>query len=116
MSKARERITAKQVAVFEATQPLLEAMAGHLRKIALKKPDATLNKQKVLIINRLLVDLRALLENEPNNKYLDVLSDDELPQYSDATLILSQYEAAMEAFESRYKDYSPSTASDDWRT
>jgi hypothetical protein len=53
-------------------------------------------------VNRLLADLRGLLAEETTIKYLDLLADDELPQYSDVVLILSQYEAAMTSFHSRY--------------
>jgi len=77
-------------------------MLEELRKFAIKKPEATLSKQKITIVNRLLTDLKALLSGEPYNKYLDLLTDDDLPQYSDVVLILSQYEAAMRAFRSRH--------------
>jgi hypothetical protein len=108
-------ITTEQVEIFEATQPLLSAMADELRKFALKKPDATLSKAKVTFINRLLIDVKSILTEEPNIKYLDLLTDDELPQYSDAVLIISQYEAAMKAFKFRYYAYSSHTQSTEWR-
>jgi hypothetical protein len=97
-----EGTTPEKVQLFEATEPLLIAMLDELRKFALKKPDGTLNKQKVSIVNRLLTDVKGLLTDEPNSKYLDLLADEDLPQYSDVVLILSQYEAAMKAFRSRY--------------
>src|ERR1022692_3981910 len=81
-------------------------MLEELRKFALKKPEATLSKQKVLIVNRLLTDLKTLLADEPNSKYLDLLTDDDLPQYSDVVLILSQYEAAMKSFSTRYHKWT----------
>jgi hypothetical protein len=97
--------TPERVGVFKATDPLLTAMLEELRKFALKKPEATLSKQKVSIVNRLLADLKELLTDEPNSKYLDLLTDDDLPQYSDVVLILSQYEAAMRAFRERHYKY-----------
>src|ERR1700679_2132977 len=99
---ADDRTTAEKVKTFEATNPLLRAMLEELRKFALKKPEATLSKQKVSIVNRLLEDLQTLLADEPNSKYLDLLTDEELPQYSDVVLILSQYEAALRSFRTRY--------------
>jgi hypothetical protein len=97
-----EGTTPEKVELFEATEPLLTAMLDELRKFASKKPDGTLSKQKISIVNRLLTDVKGLLSDEPNSKYLDLLTDEDLPQYSDVVLILSQYEAAMKAFRSRY--------------
>jgi len=93
------------VATYEAIAPLVTAMLDELRKFAIKKPDATIGQQKVVMINRLLADAKKLLAHESNSKYLDLLSDDALPQYSDAVLILSQYRAAMDAFQERHSEY-----------
>ncbi len=35
--------------------------------------------------------------------YLDLLSEDQLPQNSDAVLVLGQYRAALNSFEARHK-------------
>jgi hypothetical protein len=35
-------------------------------------------------------------------EFLDLLNEDDVPQLSDVTLILSQYVAAMEAFKRKY--------------
>jgi hypothetical protein len=42
------------------------------------------------------------MKEEPENKYLDILDSELLPQYSDAILILSQYEGALKSFKQRY--------------
>ncbi len=116
MSKEEEpeTVTAEQVALFEATEPLLEAMAEDFRKLASKKPETTLSKTKVSFVNRLLTDLQSLLVREPTIKYLDLLPDEDLPQYSDVVLILSQHKAAMAAFKTRYRHYSSMTGSHEW--
>jgi hypothetical protein len=101
-----ETITRQQVALFESTMPLLRAMDAEFAKLSSKKPETTLSKTKVIFVNRLLTDLRGLLADQPTIKYLDLLGDDDLPQYSDVVLILSQYHAAMTAFKSRYRDPS----------
>jgi hypothetical protein len=101
-----ETITREQVALFESTMPLLRAMDAEFAKLSSKKPETTLSKTKVIFVNRLLTDLRGLLADQPTIKYLDLLGDDDLPQYSDVVLILSQYHAAMTAFKSRYRDPS----------
>lgn len=95
-------ITSAQAALYVSTRPLLHAMASEFAKLSLKKPETTLSKTKVTFVNRLLADLRGLLAEETTIKYLDLLADDELPQYSDVVLILSQYQAAMASFHSRY--------------
>jgi hypothetical protein len=100
--EAPESITSEQAVLFESTRPLLHAMAKEFEKLSSKKPETTLSKTKVTFVNRLLTDLKGLLANEPTIKYLDLLTDEELPQYSDVMLILSQYQAAMVGFRSRY--------------
>lgn len=91
-------ISAADATQFEALWPLLSAMREEYSELSKKKPDGTLNKLKVYGVNRLLTDLKELLKNETVIRYLDLLSDDDLPQYSDVTIILSQYVAAMHSF------------------
>jgi len=98
----RPATSAEKVSVYETTAPLLEAMRDELRELAKKKPEATLNKTKVTIINRLLVDVQQILKDETDSKYLDLLDEDALPQYSDVVIILSQFSAAMNRFHDRY--------------
>jgi hypothetical protein len=99
----KSETTRARVKIYETTKPLLDAMQTELRELSKKKPEATLSKSKVSMINRLLTDLAELLKDEPNRKYLDILSDDDLPQYSDVVLIFSQFSAAMDSF---YKAHS----------
>ena len=94
--------TLEKAQLYETTEPLLAAMQVELKVFAQKKPEATLSKQKVTFINRLLKDLKELLQDEPNSKYLDLLDDETLPQYSDVVLVMSQYIAAMKAFHTRH--------------
>ena len=93
-----EVISAADAIQYEALWPLLESMREEYSELSKKKPDGTLNKLKVHGVNRLLTDLKELLKNETIIRYLDLLSDDDLPQYSDVTIILSQYVAAMKSF------------------
>lgn len=94
--------TKEKVETYETTAPLLRAMYRQIQELSKKKPDATLNANKVKLINRLLADIKEMLSNEPDSKYLDMIDDQDLPQYSDIVLILSQYSAAMSRFEERY--------------
>lgn len=94
--------TIEKVNLFESTNLLLTAIYSEIQALAKKKPDATLNTAKVKVINRLLEDIRKCLQHESSMKYLDLLQDEDLPQYSDVTIILSQYSAALAQFKSRY--------------
>jgi hypothetical protein len=93
-----EVISRADATQYDALWPLLSAMRDEYSELSKKKPDGTLNKLKVHGVNRLLTDLKELLKNETVTRYLDLLSDDDLPQYSDVTIILSQYVAAMKSF------------------
>ena len=87
---------------YEAVMPLLEAMFREFQELSKKKPDGVLNKSKVKIANRLLVDVFAVLDGEPNRAYLDRFDEDDLPQNSDAVLMLGQAVAAMASFKDKY--------------
>jgi hypothetical protein len=94
--------TEEKASQYEATMPLLEAMFREFQDLAKKKPEGVLNKNKVKIANRLLADVLAVLDGEPNRGYLELFDEDDLPQNSDAVLMLSQVVAAMERFKARY--------------
>jgi hypothetical protein len=109
------KVSKADAALFDSIAPLVHAMKEEYSELSKKKPDATLNKLKVQGVNRLLADLRTVLKDEPTLKYLDILSDDDLPQYSDVTLILSQYVAAMEAFKASRQFHNQATYANEWR-
>ncbi len=100
----------------ESLAPLLFAMSKEFREASRKKPDAFLNSQKVRIVNRLLGDVLAILEEEPSRAYLELLSDEELPQNSDVALMLGQAVAAMEAFKEKYFRYDNDEMQYRWMT
>jgi len=95
--------------LYDAIITLLSALYSEIQELSKKKPDVTLNSQKVKMINRLLNDLLIILVEEPTAKYLDLVNDEDLPQYSDVVIILSQYVAAMKAFHSKYHRYIDGT-------
>ncbi|OAT50877.1 hypothetical protein M997_0234 [Proteus hauseri ATCC 700826] len=78
--------------------PLLKAMYAEFRDISKKKPDSAVSKSKIKIVNRLLERVKTVLSDEGSISFLDFLDEDDIPQASDVTLILSQYVAAMETF------------------
>lgn len=54
------------------------------------------------------------MEEEPKYKYLNLLDDEILPQYSDALLVLSQYEADLKAFKEKYFGFDSARAKYRW--
>ncbi|EBU0953612.1 hypothetical protein CQL35_21580, partial [Salmonella enterica] len=82
----------------DTTTPLLKAMYFEFKEISKKKPDSAISKGKIKIVNRLLEKVKIVLEDEESIIFLDLLDEDDVPQASDVTLILSQYVAAMDAF------------------
>lgn len=104
------------VAVYKASNHIFEGILMEIRGLSKKKPDATMSEGKVRIVNRVLGDLKSFLENEPEGKYLDLLSDEALPQVSDAVLVMVQYETALQSFSNRYHRAVPFDQGDrTWR-
>ena len=105
MSEAENVTTDAKVQAYEASADVFAGLMQEMRELSKKKPDATLSKHKVTILNRVLTDISAVLEDEAEAKYLDVLDDEQLPQNSDAVLVMVQHETALAAFENRYRRY-----------
>ena len=103
MSEHEHVTTEAVVAAYQACSGMFAGVLSEMRELSKKKPDATLNKRKVGIVNRVLVDLQEFLGKEPEGKYLDLLDDEDLPQNSDAVLVMVQYEKALGAFRNRYQ-------------
>lgn len=97
--------TDNKVQSYTASSSVFQGLLKEMRELSKKKADATLSKGKVRILNRVLDDLREVLKDEPEFKYLDPLDDEDLPQNSDAVLVMVQYEKALGAFVSRYRKY-----------
>ncbi len=83
---------------WEVVEPLLNSMAQEFKELSKKKPDGPCSKRKISVANRLLERCREVLRDEPQLQFLDLFDDDDLPTYSDVTLMLSQYVAAIETF------------------
>jgi hypothetical protein len=97
--------TSARVNAWHTAKPLLDAMVVEFRELSKKKPDGGASVHKVKIVNRLLGRCREALEGEPTLEFLDLLSEDDVPQNSDVIIMLSQYAASMDAFKKRYYKY-----------
>lgn len=105
MSEFEHVTTDAAVAVYDSATGVFVALLKEVRELSKKKPDATLSANKVNLINNVLTDLIGILKAEPEGKYLAVLEDDELPQVSDALLMMVQFDTALDAFKDRYYEY-----------
>lgn len=94
--------TQEKAQTHDTTMPLLKAMYFEFKEISKKKPDSAVSKGKIKIVNRLLEKVKTVLSDEESIIFLDLLDEDDVPQASDVTLILSQYVAAMDAFHDKY--------------
>jgi len=109
LSKDKFYTTKEKAQTHENMTPLLEAMYSEFKELSKKKPDAAVSKSKIKIVNRLLEKVTIVLSDEESIGYLDLLDEDDVPQVSDVTLILSQYVAAMKAFYQKHFGYNGST-------
>ncbi len=94
--------TEESVATYLATNDIFIGLFKEIRELSKKKPDAIMSAGKVKIINRVLTDLKDILDIEPEGKFLDLLDDKELPQTSDAVLVMVQYETVLNVFKRKY--------------
>lgn len=97
--------TTEKVEKYRAAREVFSGLLSEMRELSKKKSEATLSKGKVKILNRVLEDLKEVLEDEAEAKYIDILDEDDLPQNSDAVLVMVQYEKALKAFSIRYRSY-----------
>ena len=86
-----------------------------MSELSKKKPDGIVNTLKIRNINRLLIELGKLLENDPSRDFIELLDEEALPQNSDVVLLLSQWQAALMQYEGRYY-HSEGNGSPQWIT
>ncbi|SER92426.1 hypothetical protein [Halopseudomonas bauzanensis] len=111
MSKGKGKLytTNEKAQTHDTMTPLLEAMYSEFKELSKKKPDSAVSKSKIKIVNRLLEKVRIVLSDEESMEFLDLLDEDDVPQASDVTLILSQYVAAMSAFHGKHYGWDGSS-------
>lgn len=106
--------TRAKAEAYDAFYEVFSHLYKELKVLGTKKPSETLSSSKVKIVNRLLTDIQSMMEDEPEFKYLDLLDNEALPQYSDAILILSQYEGALKGFKERNHGWDNSVRGHVW--
>lgn len=93
-----KRTSEEQVKLYSTISPLLQSAFHEVKEFSKKKQDELLNVKKVKMINRLLEKAKEVLKNESTVDFLDLLDEEDLPTYSDAVLIMSQYTSALSQF------------------
>jgi hypothetical protein len=106
MKPKQQYTTIDKSSTHDTVMPLLESMYLEFKELSKKKPDAAVSKSKILIANRLLLKVRVVMANEASLEFLDLLDEDDIPQTSDVTLILSQYVASMKEFKNRFHGWN----------
>ncbi|PKQ37240.1 MAG: hypothetical protein CVT59_08345 [Actinobacteria bacterium HGW-Actinobacteria-1] len=106
-----------QVKRFGFLSPMLDSALSEMREFSKKKQDGIVGEMKIKILNRLLTEIKEILANEESVAYLDLLSEEQLPQNSDAVLVLGQFRAAMDNFSKRHHrtvGYTSIWATQEW--
>jgi hypothetical protein len=106
MKSDQQYTTNSKSSVHDTVMPLLDSMYLEFKELSKKKPDAAVSKSKISIANRLLKKVRVVLADEASLEFLDLLDEDDIPQVSDVTLILSQYVASMKEFKNRFHGWN----------
>lgn len=103
-SNSEEQYLPSQAEVnrYEMLEKLLSSIYIEMKEFSKKKPEELLNKFKVTNVNRVLIQIKEIMKNEPTNDFLDLLDEESLPSNSDSILIIGQFQAAMNQFRSKY--------------
>jgi hypothetical protein len=108
--------TNAEISTYEMLAKLLDSSFIELKEFSKKKPDELLNKFKVTSLNRILSPIKEVMRNEPTALFLDLLDEDTIPSYSDAVLIIAQFQAAMKQFRSVYYGQTERHGNSRWFT
>jgi len=101
--------TAQEQDKFERLSPLLNSIYDEMKEFSKKKPEELLNALKVKMINKILMQVKEFLVKDPNVEFLELLDDATLPSNSDTVLIIGQFKAILNQFQSRFYYYDSST-------
>lgn len=111
MQKNESLPTDAQVVKFRMLSELTESIYTEMKEFSKKKPDDALNPFKVKNVNRVLIQIKDFLKDEPTVSFLDLLDDETLPSNSDAILIIGQFKASMDNYRNKY-----TTVYHQWKT
>jgi hypothetical protein len=114
MAKEINVVSRERVERYEGVIIVFNALFHEVKELGKKKPDATLSKTKVHHINRVLDDVKFVIDGEPESKYCELLETETMPQFGDAILIMAQFDGALKAFRSRHYGTAYGSIHSDW--
>ena len=114
MAKEINVVSRERVERYEGVIIVFNALFREVKELGKKKPEATLSKTKVNHINRVLDDLKFVVDGEPEAKYCEVLESETMPQFGDAILIMAQFDGALKAFRGRHCGSAHGSIHSDW--
>lgn len=94
--------TDEDVEKYEYLGPALESLYLEISKVSSKKHDALVSAYKIRVINKTLQGIKDIMGEDPAINDLDVLAEDEIPQFSDVVMLLGQFRTAMDRFEQNF--------------
>ncbi len=106
----------KNIEDYSLLKDMLNSQRHEFNLLSKKNPDVHLNLMKVKMVNRVLEPLNEIIKHEPSHKFLDILSEVDLPTNSDVVLIISQYETAISEFDDKYYIEDKYRNEDRWMT
>ena len=113
----RRTVTGEQAEVFEKMRPQLEGLCNEIKELSKKKPDGSVNKFKLGMINEKLEEANSLLEGDFRPfKEFRLFDEDNLPSNSDVVVILSQYVSALNVWRSAHTHRDPANYNWYWNT
>lgn len=111
---SKKSTTRAKLDMWSAVNPLVTALHAEFKELSKKKPDDPLNKRKIAQANRLLGRCREVLCDELSIEFLDVFDEDDVPQNSDAAMMIGQYCAALSQFRADYHRYDGERMENRW--
>lgn len=114
MAKEINVVSRERVERYEGVIIVFNALFREVKELGKKKPEATLSKTKVHHINRVLDDVKFVIDGEPESKYCELLETETMPQFGDAILIMAQFDGALKAFRGRHYGTAYGSIHSDW--
>lgn len=94
-------MTEDEINVFEKIYVQLDSLYLEIKEFSKKKPDDTINKFKLDLINKVLDESNSILSKvEKPFEDFSQFNNDDLPSYSDVIMIIGQYLNCLEKLKS----------------
>ncbi|PWR72177.1 hypothetical protein [Methanospirillum lacunae] len=92
---------------YNLLKSMFDGIFNELKILSKGKQKDELNPLKITKINFLLSKIKDLLVDQPSAEFLDLLNAENLPLSSDAIIIMSHYETALNEYWKKYHKLFP---------